>query len=160
MEETTTKTRHLSLYDFFEALQLEYLTAELRRRIYTKINDKQYYTKVMLFKKQKINDIATRNGLPSIFTSEDVRSSLYRTVCPDQGLPNFVYRDEQERAKMFDRDVANYYAKGTEVKVFMDEKVIIGEIYDVNLEKDIIFVKPRGEQKAKPFSAQSITRII
>jgi hypothetical protein len=156
----TSKTRHLSIYEFLEILQLEYLTVELRRKIYPKQKDKAYYTKVMLHKKQKIQDIAVRNVLPSLFTSPEIKQALYRRLFQEKGLPNFVYRDEKDKQALHHLDVENYYAKGAEVKVFCEEQIIIGEIYEVHLDKKVIFIKPRGSESLKPYSMDSVTRII
>lgn len=157
------KSRHLSIYDFLEILQLEYLTAELRKKIYRKEDDVAYYSKVMKYKKQKILDIAKRNTLPSIFDSEETKYTLYDKVYNGKGYPTFVYRDEDDRLANEIKDKRHYYARGGEVKVSCEEnKIIIGEIYKVNLEKGIIFVKPRGGSKddVKPHSMENVMRII
>lgn len=154
------KSRHLSIFELFEVLQLEYMTAELRKRIYPKLSDKSYYMKVMSFKKDKVIDIATRNNLSSIFSSKDEKRNLYNKFYNEKGLPNFVYRNEYDREKLALQDRAHYYVKGTEVKVHVDDKIIIGEIYEVNFSKSIIFIKPRGEEEVKPYPIGNITRII
>ena len=158
----TEKSRHLSIYDFMEILQLEYLTAELRKKIYYKESDKKYYTKVMKFKKQKIEDIAVRNGLQSIFNDEATKHTMYGKIYNKKGYPTLVYKDEADREGNEAKDKQQYYTKGSEAKVTTDEKIIIGEIYKVNLEKGIIFVKPRGGNKedVKPHSMENVMRII
>lgn len=155
-----SKSRNLSIFEFFEILQLEYMTAELRKRIYPKPADKRYYTKVMSFKKDKIADIASRNTLPSIFNSVEEKRNLYRKFYNEKGLPNFVYRNDQDEEKFAPQDREHYYSQGAEVKVHTDEGIIVGEIYEVNFSKSIIFVKPRGEEESKPHSISNITRII
>lgn len=157
------KSRHLSIYDFLEILQLEYLTAELRKKIYRKDDDIAYYSKVMKFKKQKILDISKRNTLPCIFDNEETKYNMYDKIYNSTGYPKFVYRDEEDRLTNEIKDKRHYYAKGSEVKVSSENnEIIIGEIYKVNLEKGIIFVKPRGESKeaVKPHPMENVMRII
>ncbi len=157
------KSRHLSIYDFLEILQLEYLTAELRKKIYRKEDDTAYYTKVMKFKKQKILDIAKRNSLPCLFDSEETKYKMYDKIYNKKGYPSFVYRNEEDQLTNELKDKRHYYAKGSEVKVTCENnEIIIGEIYKVNLTKGIIFVKPRGESidEVKPHSKENVMRII
>ena len=156
----TQKTRHLSIYEFLEILQMEYLTVELRRRIYPKQRDKAYYTKVMSHKKQKIQDIAMRNSLPSLFSSNEVRQLMYQKMFCEKGLPNFIYRNQADEDALSKLDIENYYAKGAEVKVFHESQIIIGEIYEVHLNKKIIFIKPRGSEQMVPYAMDNVTRII
>mgnify|MGYP003661215877 CR=1 FL=1 len=157
---TTQKTRHLSIYDFFEVLQLEYLTAELRKRTYGKLKDREYHAKVMKFKKQKVSDISSRNSLPSIFSCDKTRNYLLAKFHNEHGMPNLTYRDEEEKSRIYQKDRENYFSKGAEVRVFCDSETVVGEIYKVNLEKSIIFVKKRGGDQVVPFHTEYVTRII
>jgi len=155
-----SKTRHLSIYEFFEVLQLEYLTAELRRKIYSKQKDREYYTKVMEWKRRKINDIAVRNSLPSLFTDDTTKQTLYQKLYNEKGLPNFVYRDDKDREQFSQQDVEAYYSVGATVKIHNADEIIIGEIYEVNFEKGVIFIKPKGQEECRPHSIENVTRIV
>ena len=69
-------SRSLSVAEYFHVVQREYLIAEFRRRIYFSPKDKRYYSRVMEFKREKIDDIASRNRLESIFTSAEKLRTL------------------------------------------------------------------------------------
>lgn len=98
-----TKTRNLSVAEYFLQLQKEYLTAEFRRKIYFNPKDKAYYQKVMGFKKEKIESIAKRNRLKSIFNDNVTLSEIQRELFTLDGKPKF---------EMTDIDRENYYATG------------------------------------------------
>lgn len=100
-----TKTRNLSVAEYFLQLQKEYLTAEFRRKIYFNPKDKAYYQKVMGFKKEKIESIAKRNRLKSIFNDNVTLSEIQRELFTLDGKPKF---------EMTDIDRENYYATGNE----------------------------------------------
>ena len=99
------KNRNLSVAEYFLIIQKEYLIAEFRKKIYFSKNDKIYYQRVMDGKKNKINDIAKRNRLDSIFNNsekmEDMRAELFDKL----GKPKF---------EMSPTDIENYYASGNE----------------------------------------------
>lgn len=101
----TNKTRNLSVAEYFLAIQKEYLIAEFRKKIYFSPNDKAYYQKVMNYKVEKINDIASRNRLDSILNNsermEDMRGELFDKL----GKPKF---------EMNKTDLENYYAIGND----------------------------------------------
>lgn len=100
-----TKTRNLSVAEYFLQLQKEYLTAEFRRKIYFNPKDKAYYQKVMGFKKEKIESIAKRNRLKSIFNDNVTLSEIQRELFTLDGKPKF---------EMTEIDRENYYATGNE----------------------------------------------
>lgn len=100
-----TKTRNLSVAEYFLQLQKEYLTAEFRRKIYFNPKDKAYYQKVMGFKKEKIESIAKRNRLNSIFNDNVTLSEIQRELFTLDGKPKF---------EMTDIDRENYYETGNE----------------------------------------------
>ena len=155
-----SKTRNLPLSDFFEKLQEEYIVAELRKKIYPKARDKEFYGKVMEFKKEKIKDIVLRNCLPSIFTSEVLRQRCYHNIYKNSGFPNFIYKDEYERDQLEIFDRINYYEINTDIKIDVAGEVDIkfGRIVDVdfNLKKVLV------EEKSKKYwvDIQDVTRII
>ena len=71
-------SRSLSVAEYFHVIQREYLMAEFRRKIYFSPKDKRYFSRVMEFKREKIEDIAKRNQLMSIFTSPEADSKSKR----------------------------------------------------------------------------------
>lgn len=171
-----SKTRHQTLFQFLESLQIEYVNAELRKKIYPIIKDKKYHQRVMQHKKQKIIDIATRNGLPTIFSNDDEKSRIYSIVYRDFGLPNFLYRNKQEIQEFRKWDVINYFATASEVKIKEGDRIRVGHIIDntfirnrfydnpnaviIDHSKDIVEVKFRRSSKVVPVLIKNIARIL
>lgn len=127
-ERQNFKDKDQSIFEFYEALQMEYLICELRRKIYPRDKDKKYYGKISSFKESKIRDISERNHLPSIFSSEDTRKDISSKIFGEFGLPKFSYRNENERLELQPKDVYYYYNKGVEVRVKLEDAVKVGVI--------------------------------
>lgn len=99
------KNRNLSVAEYFLIIQKEYLIAEFRKKIYFSKNDKIYYQRVMDGKKNKINDIAKRNRLDSIFNNSEKMEEMRAELFDKLGKPKF---------EMSPTDIENYYAIGNE----------------------------------------------
>ena len=99
------KNRNLSVAEYFLIIQKEYLIAEFRKKIYFSKNDKIYYQRVMDGKKNKINDIAKRNRLDSIFNNSEKMEEMRAELFDKLGKPKF---------EMSPVDIENYYASGNE----------------------------------------------
>lgn len=160
------KTRHLSIATYFKYLQLEYIVAELRSKIYISNIDKQYWRGVMKGKKEKILDIALRNALPSIFTKEGqlhyngkTKQEYYAMVYKEWGLPDFHYVGEEEKNKFFYRDEWNYYRKNEEVRVLgSDNEVSVGIIIEIDFKRKFVSVKI--EEKIIVFNFKDVARTL
>ena len=112
------KTRNLSVAEYFHVIQKEYLIAEFRKKIYYNPKDKNYYQRVMNHKKKKIQDIARRNNLASIFNSDRKMSEIHSEIFDCLGKPKF---------NMSDTDIDNYYDTGNEFS-FHGEVWILDQI--------------------------------
>ena len=99
------KNRNLSVAEYFLIIQKEYLIAEFRKKIYFSKNDKIYYQRVMDCKRNKINDIAKRNRLDSIFNNSEKMEEMRAELFDKLGKPKF---------EMSPTDIENYYASGNE----------------------------------------------
>lgn len=158
--ERKMKTRDLTIYKYFEQLMLEYIVMELRKKIYPSLSDQNYYERVMVQKKEKINDIASRNNLPSIFNDKKIKKNFYGQVYnPNSfGIPNFLYKDEEHRKKYELLDKKYYYFPGSEVKIIIDAEMKVGNIesVDFNINKAIIMV----EEEKYELSLDHISRIL
>lgn len=99
------KTRDLSVAEYYSIIQREYLVAEFRRKIYYNHKDKAYYERVMAHKRDKINDIASRNHLDSIFTAPELLREVREELFDSCGHPTFPLTDEDRR---------NYFSVGNE----------------------------------------------
>ena len=56
-------------------------------------------------KKGVIEDISLRNNLKTIFTDNKKKEEKYREIYKCIGFPNFVYRDENEKNLLYNRDL-------------------------------------------------------
>lgn len=99
------KTRNLSVAEYFLAIQREYLIADFRRKIYFNPHDKSYYTRVMKYKAEKIDEISNRNNLESILTNKEKMSEMRNELFDKNGRPKF---------EMSEIDLLNYYAVGND----------------------------------------------
>ncbi len=154
------KTRDISIIQFFEVLQKEYIVAELRKKIYPKLNDKNYYSRLMSQKKVKIEDISSRNNLPNIFNDEYTKREYYSMVYNTQGIPTFIYRDDAERRKLQGKDFEYYYSLNADVKVVTQTQTVVGKIDDTDLEANVVYVKIKGSKQTVPCHTSNVTRIL
>jgi len=99
------KTRNLSVAEYFDVIQREYYIAEFRKKIYYNPKDKRYYGRVMGHKMEKIQDIAERNHLDSIFTSVSKAAEIRGSLFDVTGRPRF---------ELTETDRENYYSTGNE----------------------------------------------
>lgn len=152
------KSRDLTIVEFFNKLQEEYIIAELRRKIYPKIKDKRFWEKVMEGKHKKINDISLRNSLPNIFNNEAVKAKKYAKIYNETGFPNFIYKDCEDETQMAEFDKKYYYNVGSQVRVFVDGELLIGKIDLVDFEVGEIVVDLDNDKRS--FDIKSITRIL
>lgn len=156
----SNKSRDLSIIEYLERLQLEYVVAELRRKIYPKKRDKEYYERVMEGKREKIEDICTRNSLDSIFSDKDILSHYYKRVY-GTGRPDFTYRNEKERLRLEEKDIENYYFIGESFKVKISENDYkIGELKSIDLENEVARLKLRYQENIVTASIDNISRIL
>lgn len=140
------KTRNLSVAEYFLQIQREYLIADFRRKIYFSPKNKIYWNKVCNYKEARINAIAKRNNLNSIFNSESKLEELKNELFDHSGKPKF---------DMTPDDIKNYYSNGNEFSYQ-------GEIYildQVDQDKTLILYSPSTEEYIK-VGMSDVSRII
>lgn len=120
------KTKSLTIYEYFCQLQLEYIVAELRSKIYFRQDDKEYWKSICEKKKKNIESIVEKNNIPSIFDDPEIRKEYETKVFLDKQFPVFTYKDEAQRTKQEFWDYINYYAMGSEFRCEVDGEIIIG----------------------------------
>lgn len=137
------KGRNLTFEEFFETLQLEYIVAELRWKIYSSEKDKTYYKeREMDGKKVTIQEISSRNNFKDIFNDLDTQNKYYSQIYNEWGLPNFIYRNQEDRETRRKIDIYNFFKRGIEVSVKLDTgEIVKGKITFTNLEKSTVSVK-------------------
>lgn len=159
------KSREQKFSEFFETLQLEYIVAELRSIIYPEGSRRDKSLEIMKAKKEKIQDIAIRNQMETIFPdiflgcnklfNQKLKERLYSYVYPEFGFPNFIYRDEEHKGQLDWFDFKHYYKRGEEFEV---NGVGVGVLQDVNKESDSFYIKFNDE--VLTFTSNEIKRVI
>lgn len=154
------KSRHLSTLEFYENLQVEFIVADLRHKIYPKLKDKAYWGRVKEGKKQTIEKLAERNALPSIFTDPAMLREFEKKIYRDQSHPLFTYRDEMHEMEQSYLDLKYYYNIGAEVRVDMDGDVSVGKVSKEYIPyKDVsVFVSIKGVENK--YNIKQVTRIL
>lgn len=158
-EKKVLKSRHLSILDFIETLQLEYIVADLRHKIYPKLKDKAYWGRVKEGKKATIQKLAEKNMLPSIFTDEEMLRTLEQKVYRPVSYPLFTYRDDNHKMEQEYYDFLYYYLKGADVRVDDNGEVLVGKITKEYVPFNTqIFVSIAGVERK--FHYNTVTRIL
>lgn len=99
------KTRNLSVAEYYQQVQKEYLIADFRRKVYFSPKDKEYWKRVVAYKEKRIKDISERNGLKSILNDKEKYAELKSMLFDSKGKPKFELTKD---------DVRNYYSVGNE----------------------------------------------
>jgi hypothetical protein len=159
MESKKQKSRNLSPYQFFEILQLEWIVADLRSRIYPVLTDKSYWNKVKDGKRKIIEGIAEKNHLFStIFTDEEMKRIYEQKVYNEKGLPTFLYKDEEHKLFQEPFDLAYYYSTGVEVRFELYEEQKVGKVKSYTpFHKEIVVT---FEEKSITLPVSEVTRIL
>ncbi|MBS0031620.1 hypothetical protein ACTJJ0_30770 [Chitinophaga sp. 22321] len=127
--EKSEKTRELTIYDFFVALQVEWLQADIRQKIYQSEKDRKYWARVKEGKENTIHKIAERNNLPTIFSDHYIKSDIEKRVFQKSSYPLFTYKNAEMKAELEYLDLLFYYYKGTEVRCEMpDGEIRTGKV--------------------------------
>ena len=148
--------RSESRKNFLIKLQLEYLTQKLRSQIYRNERYAKVASDIAAKKKNKILELSIKFNLQCMFNSyHDIENFICQYFWNDLGLPNFQYKDDEQRRVQRNYDCwyllyrgTNVMYKGNEAKVLVNdpskETVIIetfsGEICvkysEINLKSD------------------------
>ena len=115
MDTEKRKSRSISLSDYYDALQFEFLSYYMRYSTYERDIDKQKYFEFCKKKKTTIKNISRRRCLPNIFDNEEYRLKKLNLFFNETGLPNFVYRDDHQRKHLGFWDKIYYFKPGQQV---------------------------------------------
>jgi len=86
---------HISILEYYERLQIEYIIYELRLKIYPSSKDKAKFRDILEYKQQKIFDISDKNDLKNMFESKDKRQEIESKVFNEFGNPfNITKKDK------------------------------------------------------------------
>lgn len=156
--------RQMTISEYLERLQQEYVCAEIRSLIYTRESDKAYWGRVMSGKEEKIKDICSRNNLRNIFDSEEIKKRIWSGILGDKGLPKFIYKNDAQRLGdgnfpgMQEKDIRSYYCTGTEVRIGDNVNYETGIIRDMDFFEEKVSVEVKEEIKEYDF--EIVTRIL
>jgi len=155
--EIVTKSRDLSLTDFYSILQREYISYFIRSQIYPPEYAKKY-TNYCICKKDKIEKIGIKNCLPSIFNMCTLKERYVDSFFNEYGLPNFEYRDENSVKIMGRYDKEYFFSEGTSIKVKTDKgveiTVVLKNLFNINK----VITEINGE--TRQYNYEFISRII
>ena len=136
------KSRHIPITELYSNLQMEYISYFVRSKIY--FNDfSKNYSKICQQKKEKIDNISSRNHLPSIFNNESIRDKYVQKFLGDFGFPNFSYKDSVVKEKMQKWDRFYYFGSGVSVVFKEDDIPQLGVI--VSNDKDLCLAVVKDE---------------
>ena len=121
-----SKSRNISVGDYLNRLQVEYLIYEMRSKIYPGNEDKEKFKQIMNYKRIKIEDISEKNELDSIFTSTLLKKNLIDNLFKDKFVPDDFHG----------KDRYYYLFKGSEFS--MNGKIVKIVSYDLHYETAII----------------------
>lgn len=122
------KDRDISILEYFNVLQSEYIYFELRSKIYPAAKDKNYFRKVMEFKESKIRDISGKNNLISIFDSEHKMNDFRKMFFDSNGMPKRLGKRDWYFYYKIDSDFS-YMGEGVKLKKYdIDEKIAIVQL--------------------------------
>lgn len=145
MSNNREKDRDISILDYFNVLQQEYLYFELKVKIYPSSKDKEYFKKIMDFKKDKVIDIAEKNLLSTIFDSDENMEEHRAIFFNEFGNPN----------RLGKRDWYFYYKLGSDFSY--DRKGVKLKRYNLTERSATIEI---GKGETKQVSIDEISRIL
>lgn len=151
----------LSVYEYFEKLQIEYLICKLRERIYPYDSDKKYWSKTAEGKKVKAESISLRNqGLPTIFNDKDMENTLIKRVYTEVSPPLFFYPNEGNKEKQRYQDHLYYYNIGSDVSYNIDGETRIGKVHTYTPLSSTLGVVDRDTGTITEVESKTVIRIL
>lgn len=152
------KSRKLSILEYLDQLQKEFVMYELRIKIYKNSTDIEYFKKSINLKKEKIIEISDRNQLDNIFNNNDLKKEYYLKINSFEG-PYFEYRDFFHKKKLLEKDLFYYYYPESDIKI-KDKNILIGKIKTTDFIKKICLCSIKGQEKDKYVTFNNISRIL
>jgi hypothetical protein len=146
MNTEINKSRNLSLVDYMIQLQLEYVCAKLRQRIYTREIDKNYWGGVAESKKINIENISERNMLPTMFLSEEIEQDCKQKIYIGKSFPMFLYRNEDQKKKQEKWDYYYYYKFGEDFRFEINGETFMGKLKGISNDFTKLTIFVQGEE--------------
>lgn len=111
-----SKSRKIPLMEYYEILQLEFLSYYFRYLFYTRDEDKSKYLDFCKKKKESIEKLSLRNSFHSIFNDDKYKEKYFKKFFNTQGLPNLSYRDNYQKTHLGFWDKKYFFDKDIEVE--------------------------------------------
>ena len=134
------KDRTIPITDLFTLLQEEYICYWIRSKIYTREEDKKKFLDICAKKRDKIEQIATKNCATTIFNSKEKRDKYIKNILGEGNFPNFHYRDAYQRKVKGYWDRFYYYSKGAEVVTM---KGVVGVLTYIDAKENSCRIKSK-----------------
>ena len=113
MEQAVSNNGVKSQEQFLINLQLEYLTQRLRALIYQDETYIRVASDIAAKKRMKINQLGIKFNLTTIFNGENVEQFVDKYFWNPNGLPNFQYKDAQQKRVQGNYDAWYMLYRGT-----------------------------------------------
>lgn len=141
------KNRIIPISSFYSLLQLEYISYRFRALIYQRAFDCKKFQDICLKKKEKIDQIALENCLPSIFSNTGQQKKYLEKFFNECGPPNFLYRDDYQKQVKGYWDLYYYFIVGSSVRFTESEGVEIGRIESCSLKEKRLVIRTEDSKK-------------
>ena len=117
------ENKELTLFDYFEQLQMEYLSYKLRESIYNKEEFSKQSKDIAEKKKEKIINLSQRLGVLSVCDCFHIYEIYVRKFIQSYGLPLLQYNDNQQSLIYWDR--ISLFKEGESVEFIDGEEYFI-----------------------------------
>lgn len=146
-----TKSRDIPIQDLYTLLQLEFISYKIREKIYKRQEDKKKFNDICNMKRKKIENMSSKNCIPSIFNSSPEYLQKYISkFINDFGIPNFQYRDDYKTKIYGHWDKIYWFYRGTEIKTMIKGELKLGTVEKCHDDNVTIIVE--NEKMDKEFS--------
>lgn len=143
------KSRDIPVNDLFYYLQLEWISYNIRSKIYERGIDIKRFTDICKMKKEKIDMFSLRNSVPSIFSKKErMEKYLNEFYSNENTTPKFQYTPKnKESLSKWDK---NYFYKAGLFVYFNGELVQI--LTNDTLNNKVSFLASRREFKTVSYT--------
>ena len=112
---------------------------------------------ICIKKKEKIDQIALENCLPTIFNHLEQQKKYLKRFFKEEGLPAFCYRDDYQSEIKGYWDCFYYFIIGASVRFKENNEIEIGKIKSCDIKEKKVIIETENRSLEKEFS--KVTRI-
>ena len=143
------KSRSIPLMEYYEILQLEFLSYYFRYLYYERNIDREKYLDFCKKKKESIDKLALRNCFTSLFSNEQSLHKYLDKFLNETGMPNLTYRDEHQKKHLGYWDKFYFMKPGTIVEYKGEEYEIVANLCKFGEEYDFVVIQDDFEKTYK-----------